>query len=307
MKKMRTAILVPAACLLMLGACSPDRPDPAVQEENADGQGEGAAGSGTTGENTGTGGSEGQEAGESGDSEPDDGESAETGGADDGESEEAGQPDGGEDPAGHRAHLLSEIRKQVEAAADMDPALPDVLAPDGKYLGAAVDAEADRYQVTYYLTDQPLELNAKELDGLPHEAVAEARIYESPGSAKSNVGYEQEPGGKGNINLGYGISGFKDAGAGSVFLTWHEGKWSFSMRNRNIDNPGGGDEMTALAKKVVAKLEDRMLPPPEELAAGSFDMSSDTHKLTWQRGAVLYAVTADDPLELIDLVADLYE
>ncbi|MET3574433.1 hypothetical protein ACFFIY_13195 [Bhargavaea ullalensis] len=292
MKLQRSAWLAPAACLLLLGACSGDRAaSPPTEEEGTAETDAGQNASGETDSNE----------------KPDSSVPDSAGKPDDGESTDAGQPDGGEDPAGQRAHLLSEIREKVETASDMEPVLPDVPAAEGKYLGAEVNADADQYKVTYYETDKPYGLNAEELDGLSPAAVSEARIYESPGSAKAEAGYEQEPEGKGNVNLGYGITGFEDAGAGSVFLTWHEGRWSFSMRNQNIDNPGGGDEMAALAKKIVAKLEDRMLPPPEEVGAGKFDMSSDTYKLTWQRGAVLYSVSSGDPLGLIDQVADLSE
>ena len=60
-------------------------------------------------------------------------------------------------------------------------------------------------------------------------------------------------------DLGYGITGYMDAGAGSVFLTWHEGRWSFSTRNHNDGN--GSEEMIALAKQIVVNLKVNYYQP----------------------------------------------
>ena len=62
------------------------------------------------------------------------------------------------------------------------------------------------------------------------------------------------------MDLGYGVTGHMDAGAGSIFLIWNEGHWSFSTRNHNSEE--GSKEMIALAKQIVRKLESQMLPGP---------------------------------------------
>ncbi|SIT88152.1 hypothetical protein [Edaphobacillus lindanitolerans] len=292
MRNRRAALLAPAASLLLLGACQDSPAEPQADAEQTAPPDNGEAAGGTAGEH--------EESAKDQDAGADSGEAGRNGG-------ENGKDEEGESPNEQRDQLLSEIDDQAGQSTDLKPALPPADAGDGNYLGAAVQAEADHYEVDYFSTDQPYQLNAGELEDLEPFAKAEGRIYESPAAAKESVNYQQVPEGSGNVDLGYGITGTEDAGAGSVFLTWHEGKWSFSMRNQNIDNPGGSGDMTALAKKIVAKLEDRMLPPPEEAGAGTFDLSSDEYSLAWQRGKVVYSISADDPLKLIDLAADLSE
>lgn len=61
----------------------------------------------------------------------------------------------------------------------------------------------------------------------------------------SFVNYSQNGGQK--VDLGYDIIGYQDAGAGSLWTGWNEGRWALATHTRT-DNPNAG---VKLAKQAV--------------------------------------------------------
>jgi hypothetical protein len=60
-------------------------------------------------------------------------------------------------------------------------------------------------------------------------------------------------------------------------------------------------------KKIVAKLESQLLPAPQKIGAGTFDIESDgaaANNLIWQEQDVIYEVYTADPLILKDTVTE---
>lgn len=68
--------------------------------------------------------------------------------------------------------------------------------------------------------------------------------------------------------------------------------------------------MKAQAKEMAEKLEKQMLPPPQEVGAGTFDISgtgASANSIQWQAETIVYSVHFGKPLELIDIVAKMNE
>lgn len=204
--------------------------------------------------------------------------------------------------------LNSEILEEI--AVDFDVKLPEeVPVSADKQVSATVESDANYYEVTYFETEETLAINENELvdEGAVLRIIG--RAYDTSEEANQQVGYEEIQEGMPEVDLGYGITGYQDAGAGSVFTTWHEGRWSFTMRAANDElRRGEGEE---LAIEIVNKLEGQTLPIPHENGAGILSSGKnddvETNRLAWQDGDVLYEVYMNDALQLIDLVTNEFE
>lgn len=97
------------------------------------------------------------------------------------------------------------------------------------------------------------------------------------------------------VNLGYGITGTLNSGAGQQMLQWNEGNWTFTVRASAIQ----GQDPTATARQVVAELEKIYLPAPQGHGVGTFDIASGSYALTWQRNNKVYQVTGTSPSDVI--------
>ncbi len=198
-----------------------------------------------------------------------------------------------------------EILEEVKAAivTDVDVKLPeDVLTSDG-FLTAATSSSTDSYEVNFYVTNVPVAVNDPSLEDAHPYMIVYGTKFDSEDGAKAKINYQPVQDGGEEMDLGYGVTGHMDAGAGSIFLTWNEGHWSFSTRNHNSEE--GSKEMIALAKQIVGKLESQMLPAPHAIGAGTFDMDSNgaaANSLMWQEGETVYELYTEDPLLLIDTI-----
>ena len=215
---------------------------------------------------------------------------------------------GQNDPERVKQDVLADVWETVMQDSDAEPKLLRDLETGDRYLTARVTANADGYEVFYYLMEEPVPVNAPELEEEAPYLTAGAIVYDSAEGARAGVNYEPEMETGQPSDLGQGITGYMDAGAGTAGLVWHEGRWSFLMLQRNGE--GAGEELIARATEAVEKLEERLLPAPQEVGAGTFDLSSSgsaANTLQWQAENVVYSVHFSDPLELIGIVAEMNE
>lgn len=202
--------------------------------------------------------------------------------------------------------IVAEIRDTINA--DIEVELPkDVKVAEGKHLSAMTTSNTGSYEVAFYETDEPIDINDAQLEESEPIMLVKGASYASTEEAKEQIGYQEIQDGMPEVDLGYDITGYQDAGAGSSFITWHEGRWSMIVRARNDEagNAAGLD----LSKEIVEKLEMQSLPVPHENGAGTFSSSDhdevDTNRIAWQEEAVVYEVSMADPLALIDFVTGL--
>lgn len=227
------------------------------------------------------------------------------------ENEETNQPDhSSHDSETEEEQSIEEVYNEIEAkiTANFEVKLPAMIeVSNDQYLSAVVDSDALSYEVTYYETNDEVDVNDARLTTQHPLMVVKGTVYDSQEEANEQVGYQPIQKGMPEVDLGHGIIGYRDAGAGSVFTTWHEGRWSFIMRARNEEAEIAAGEQ--LAKDIVEKLEEKTLPPPHENGAGILSSGNhedvETNRLAWQEGSIVYEVYMADALQLIDVVADV--
>ena len=215
---------------------------------------------------------------------------------------------GQNDPERVKQDVLADVWETVMQDSDAEPKLLRDLETGDRYLTARVTANADGYEVFYYLMEEPVPVNAPELEEEAPYLTAGAIVYDSAEGARAGVNYEPEMETGQPSDLGQGITGYMDSGAGSARIVWHEENWSFLVHRRNGE--GAGEEITGQARTIAGKLRYLHLPSTEEVGAGTFDMSgygSAANTLQWQAEHVVYSVHFSDPLELIDIVAKMNE
>ncbi len=113
-----------------------------------------------------------------------------------------------------------------------------------------------------------------------------------------------------NIDLGFGIEGSRDAGAGHQYISWNEGRWFIGL-----DYPTDTQYVTekypnntALAKQMVSYLESHYLPAPQDkgvIKVRGFKDSPQV-KIQWQVDKVVYEINSDknNPIEAIQKAID---
>lgn len=205
---------------------------------------------------------------------------------------------------------INETRGKVDS--NFEVKLPDSIPiSDEHYLAATVDADRLHYEVAYFETDAYTEINDAALIQKTPVMIVKGTVYDSKEEANEQIGYEPIQEGMPEIELGDDVTGYQDAGAGSTFITWHEGRWSFIMRARNDEN--GIMEGKELAREVVGKLSQQLLPVPHENGSGLLNASSDdadaveANRLAWQEGNIVYEVYMADALQLVDTVTERFE
>lgn len=97
------------------------------------------------------------------------------------------------------------------------------------------------------------------------------------------------------VNLGDGITGTLNSGAGQQMLQWNEGNWSFTVRASAVQ----GQDPTPTAKQIVNELRTVYLPAPQNHGVGTFDIATNTYTLTWQKNNKVYSVSGSSPSDVI--------
>ncbi len=214
-----------------------------------------------------------------------------------------------QDSNDNQAESVKEIRKEIKEkiTSDFKVKLPsEIDTKDENHLSATVDSDALYYEVAYYETDEQMAINDALLTQETLFMIVKGTAYDSTAEANEQVGYQPIQEGMPEVDLGNGITGYQDAGAGSSFITWHEGRWSFTMRSRNEEKGIAAGEK--LAKDIVEKLEEKTLPPPHENGAGILSSADnddvETNRLAWQEENIVYEVYMSDALSLIDVVTE---
>lgn len=174
------------------------------------------------------------------------------------------------------------------------------------YLTAATTHPANRddFNIYYYAEDSPIPVNDQKLNDLEPMAAFQRVVYEDSDAAqkavKQIIDEQGEP-----IDLGFGITGYLSGAAGSTYLSWQEGNWSFSIQVLNQD----GTDPIPLAKEIVQYLEEVALPAPE--VAGQINLrinASATYQdnvASWQDGRVVYITSHADPMTLIQMTGSI--
>ncbi|MGM9950846.1 MAG: hypothetical protein ACI33P_12000 [Lysinibacillus sp.] len=200
--------------------------------------------------------------------------------------------------AGQQEAKDPQLAEQLkERLPDWNIALPSWTAEESRHIGAAVVEEADRVEIQFYKTDGPMKVDDPALEGLQETALLTIEHFSSSEEANEQVGFQdyKEVGGE-PVDLGHGITGYQDAGAGSLFTSWNEGRWAIVART-TTDAP---EEGVQLARRTVSFLEEHTLPIPYEHGSLHLDVNEQGSLVKWQKEELVYGLTAAGNEELLE-------
>ena len=167
---------------------------------------------------------------------------------------------------------------QTQVAADQSTANANTPATDN-------NSQSDQ-QATAQNNQNANNAQTKEFN---NQAQAASYVTNQPGYTTGN----QQ--GLPTVNLGDGITGTLNSGAGQQMLQWNEGNWSFTVRASAVQ----GQDPTPTAKQIVNELQTVYLPAPQNHGVGTFDIATNTYTLTWQKNNKVYSVSGSSPSDVI--------
>lgn len=184
-----------------------------------------------------------------------------------------------------------------ERLPDWPVALPSWTTEESQHIGATVIEEANQIEIQFYKTEEPMRLNDPALASSQETALLTIQRFSSIEEANEQIGFQRyEEVGGGPIELGHGITGYQDAGAGSLFTSWNEGRWAIVTRTMT-DVAEDGKQ---LARETVAFLEEHTLPIPHEHGSLHLDVHEKGSLAKWQKKNLVYGLTAPTNEELLE-------
>lgn len=184
--------------------------------------------------------------------------------------------------------VVAETKKQLNTKVPVR--LPKTLTVSTEYhLTAKTTSDQDHYMVEFLETKEPIPINnAKLKDVEGNVAILKGTRYETAAMAAEHVERLEPAIGNPPVDLGHGIKGYYDAGAGSQYLSWIEGNWTLVVRGRTEQ---AGD-LSEEAKEIVEYLEYNTLPPPD---AGNAKFTSKAIEkgsqiLLWHKDNIVYKI-----------------
>lgn len=174
-----------------------------------------------------------------------------------------------------------------DVASDYEAYIPtDIPLTEGVFPTAYTSETGMGIQIDFYATTEVVPYGDERLANgdFDQSKIASITIdnYDNNEAAAeeiSQINYA-EVGGE-EVNMGYGITGYQDAGAGQIHTSWNEGRWDFSSQGHNNGNNEGLD----LALGIVEYLENNLLTAPEDYGMGRFSASNpESNYLSFQKG-----------------------
>lgn len=192
------------------------------------------------------------------------------------------------------SQLVEQLRERIP---EWNIELPSWTEEESQYIGATVVEEEDRVEVQFYRTEEPMVVDDPALANSQETARLTIERFSSSEEANEQIGFQdyEEVGGE-PVDLGYGITGYQDAGAGSLFTSWNEGRWAMIARTTTDASEKG----VQLAQRTVSFLEEHTLPIPHEHGSLHLDVNEQGSFVKWQKGELVYALAAATNDELLE-------
>lgn len=203
---------------------------------------------------------------------------------------------------------IGQLNHQLQAALG-DIALPqaDGLDKGSSNLNVRYTGDTNNYQIFYSVGNRPSAFNATTLSKQNPYATLKKETFSSNAQAAAQINHIDAQSNKGlpTTDLGSGLTGYSDMGAGNIHLLWNEGNWSLSVHAINIEN----QDPTPMAKKVVQLLNTYSLPAPNKYGQIQFDVNINpgarNQIIKWQDQNIVYTIEAHDPTTAIKFAASI--
>jgi opacity protein-like surface antigen len=197
---------------------------------------------------------------------------------------------------------LQAIQKQLSDQKQLS--LPsDVPIEVGKYHSAVVNEQASGYSVTFKQTNTPAAVNDPSLAHAKTIAAIRARTFQNKNDAAKQISHNTFSASDGKaVDLGHGITGYADAGAGTAGISWNEGRWTLA----SLSPTSNAEEGVDLARELVAYLEQHSLPIPHQYGTVQVYTDKRQSSVRWQSGTTIFELTgAKTPLTLIKIACSI--
>ncbi|QPQ33957.1 hypothetical protein [Lysinibacillus sp. JNUCC-52] len=221
------------------------------------------------------------------------------------ENEHATTESNGEDTVSSvtQAEALKTIKEQLgtELAVVMPNNLP---LTKGNFLTATTNGTDTQAEILFLESKEYIPVNdvkLKNASAATPIAKLTVKLFDSVDEANKQIAYEDysKNGGQ-QVALGYNINGYQDAGAGSLWTGWNEGRWAIATHTRT-DNPDAGVD---LAKQAVEYLESHTLPIPHENGMVHLDVYESGNLIVWQDGKLVYTLDSiKDPMKALAIAS----
>lgn len=200
-------------------------------------------------------------------------------------------------PDADQKSLIKEMAAQEVTNFSFE--LPEnIPVTDGKHLTALTNSKENQFEMTFYESDEKLPVNDAAIEN-NSQKIAHLQIqqYNNQQQADEEISFEEYDESSGEpTDLGHQITGYQDAGAGSVFTSWNEGRWDIAVRATTENS----EEGVALAKDVVDFLEVHALPAPKQYGTMHLDTENTGTIIQWEKGKTVYKI--DDVHSIMDAV-----
>lgn len=211
-------------------------------------------------------------------------------------------------PTGSDVQRLTAFNQSMRSKLGKNILLPTTsgLSTSNGHLNVRYSGNADSYTIYYSVGYTAKSLNDATLSSQIPYLVFNKKTYASQSAAAQAIrNYDLDTSGLATVDLGHGIKGTIDAGAGQRYLTWKEGKWQLTVHAAAVN----GEDPLPTAQHIVALLEQYYLPAPNDRGTGTFEVSvGDGERpqvLTWMRGNVVYTMEAHSTDTLVQMAASL--
>lgn len=200
-----------------------------------------------------------------------------------------------------QAEVMDAIKTQLKT--NISKVLPNKLPlSEGKHLTATTKSDANHYEIVFYESVQPIPINHNTL-GKDQSAKAIMRLqvkkYNSLKEANEQIGFQDySKSGASTVELGHGVKGYQDAGAGSQWTSWNEGRWALVSRAKTTE----GDKGRKLAENAVNYLESHTLPIPKPHGMVHIDVDQSDNRIMWQKETITYTIDqVKDPMVALEI------
>lgn len=211
-------------------------------------------------------------------------------------------------PAGSDAQRLAAFNQSIRAQLGnvLLPTTPGLATTNG-HLNVRYSGNANSYTIYYSVGYTAKRLNDPTLSSQTPYLILSKKTYASKAAAAQAIRHydDSSTAGLPTVDLGHGLTGTIDAGAGQRYLTWKEGHWQLTVHAAAVN----GEDPVPTARHIVELLEQFYLPAPDDRGTGTFEVSvGDGQRpqvLTWMRGNVVYTMEAHSIDTLVQMAASL--
>lgn len=202
----------------------------------------------------------------------------------------------------HENHALSAM-EELQANYPNDKFPDPTTISSGNPIGITVSEAQQTLTINYYEVGEAVPLNDPSLNGQTPVAQFQRKIFNSSAAAQNEVGQTYDPNGQ-QVDLGYNITGYQSAGAGSSFLMWQEGNWSLAVQANNLEQ----ENPVPLAKQTVEYLEQAFLPVPHDAGQISLRVATgdyQSNRVVWQDNQTMYTIMNADSMSSLKMAVSM--